>query len=96
MSVLDISKVSEEANVSRTEQALRLFASRVEQIPGVVRTGRYCAGGLEEGIMVVVADLFSSITHEVIRAQELVYDTFSGIRFSIDIKDASTVGHNDK
>ena len=87
--------VSEEITLSETEQALRLFASRVERIPGVVSACRYDTEGLnEEGVRVVVADLFSSITHDVIRAKEMVYDTFPNIRFSVDIRDVSTMKHD--
>lgn len=89
--------VNEETTLSENEQALRLFSSRVERIPGVVSACRYDTGGLnEEGVRVVVADLFSPITHEVIRAKEMVYDTFPNIRFSLDIRDVSTVTHDNR
>ena len=82
----------ESPTIAQTEQALQMFAHRVEQIPGVIQTRRFRAGRLnKEGVMVVVADLFSSVTHDVIQAQERVYDAMPGIRFSLDIKDVSTV-----
>ena len=87
--------VSEETTLSETEQALRLFSSRVERIPGVISACRCHIGEFNEaGVRVVVADLFSSITHDVIRAKEMVYDTFPNIRFSVDIRDVSTMKYD--
>lgn len=87
----------EPAALTQAEQALQFFTSQVEQLPGVIRTRRYhVARSNEEGVMVVVANLFSPITHEVIRVQELVYDAMPGIRFSLDIKDAITTENRDK
>ena len=87
--------VGEETVLSETEQALRLFSASVEQIPGVLRADRYCIRELnEEGVRVVVADAFSAITHEVLRAKERVYAAFPRIRFSTDIRDAGTLGHD--
>ena len=87
----------EPAALTQAEQALQFFTNRVEQIPGVIRTRRYrIARSNEEGVMVIVASLFSPITHEVIRVQELVYDAMPGIRFPLDIKDASTTENKDE
>src|SRR3954452_15244376 len=79
-----------------SEMSLRLFVDRVLQIPGVVSVKRHRAGRLpEEGVTVVVTDLFSTITKEVIHVQESVYDAMPGVRFNLEIKDASTVKPND-
>jgi hypothetical protein len=86
----------QEFTTTQSEQSLRLFEQRAEQIPGVVSIKRHLVGrSAEEGVTVVVANLFNTITEEVIRAQESVYDTIPGVRFCLEIKDASTVVQSD-
>lgn len=79
-----------------SDLSIQLFVERVKQVPGVVSVTRYRDAGIsEERVTVVVSNLFSTITHEVIRAQESVYDAIPGVRFSLDIKDSATVKKNE-
>ena len=78
--------------VSQNERALTLFLHYAAKRPGVVRTSRHCAEGRGgEGVMVIVSNLSSTVTHEVLRAQERVYDAIPGIRFGLEITDVSTI-----
>jgi hypothetical protein len=87
-----ISLTKDQVFATKLDHALRLFCSRVEQIPGVLETHRHPVGRLsEEGVTVVVDDLFSEVTHEVIHVQEMVYAGVPEIRFNLDIRDASTL-----
>jgi hypothetical protein len=74
------------------ELSLQLFVDRVQHIPGVVSIKRHLVGRpAKEGVTVVVENLFSTITEEVILAQERVYDAAPSVRFILEIKDASTI-----
>ena len=78
--------------LSETEQALRLFCDRVSRIPGVVDCYRHPVGRLgEEGVTVVVENLASEMTHDVVHAQESEYDDVPDVYFNLEIKDARTI-----
>ena len=73
------------------EYAKQTFEREAMQIPGVVRVVRDHAGkSKEEQMCVIVADLFSNTTHDVIRLHERIDDAFPGLRFDVDIKDVNT------